>query len=276
MNRDIVIIRGAGDIGSGIAHRLHNCGFRVLLLEDERPLVVRRKVAFAEAVLEGHAVVEGIHAFKAKDSYDVYETWYNGNIPVLCDRECNILNEIKPAILIDAIMAKKNTGTKRDMAPITIAAGPGFKAGFDVDAVIETKRGHNLGKIIYDGFAEDNTGIPGEIMSYTWQRILRAPKDGVIKNILDIGEMAAAGDVVAMVDDAPVEAPLNGVVRGLISDNSRVTEGLKIGDIDPRGIKEYCYTISDKSRAVAGGVLEAIMHLKEKSEGKRRNGVYYI
>jgi len=268
MNRNIVIVRGAGDIGTAIAHRLHNCGFRLLLLEVEQPLVVRRKAAFASAVLESEAEVEGVRAVRVNSRVDMDRVWDTGSIPVLCDRECRILDEISPTAVIDATLAKRYTGTNKSMAPITIAAGPGFEAGVQVDAVIETKRGHNLGRIIYKGFAEADTGIPGEIMGYGSERLLKAPVNGIITNLLDIGSRVKKGELIATVSGEPVKAQIDGVVRGLIADRSSVVAGQKIGDVDPRSIVEYCHTISDKSRAVAGGVLEALLHLMNKGEVK--------
>ena len=194
---------------------------------------------------------------------NIYEIWDSANIPVLCDSGCKVLESIKPLAVVDAILSKRNTGTHREMAPITIGVGPGFEAGVDVDAVIETHRGHNLGKVIYKGTAETDTGIPGSIMGYSRERLLRAPANGAIRNVLDIGDMVKSGDVVAFVDGEPAKSLIDGVLRGLIADNTEVKKDMKIGDIDPRGIKEYCCTISDKSRAVAGGVLEAILTLKK-------------
>lgn len=261
---DIIIVRGAGDLATGIAHRLHRCGFPLVLTEIESPLVVRRFVAFANAVLEGSTEVEGVTAVRAEGAEDIYAIWAAGNIPVLCDGQCNILEAIKPLAVVDAILAKRNTGTRRDMAPITIGVGPGFTAGDDVDAVVETKRGHYLGKVIYSGSAEPDTGTPGNIGGYSWERLLRSPSDGVICNVLEIGDPVKQGDLIAMVSGKPVRALVNGVVRGLIADGTAVKEGMKIGDVDPRGIREYCFTISDKSRAVAGGALEAILSLKKE------------
>lgn len=261
---DIIIVRGAGDIATGIAHRLYRCGFRLLLTEIENPMVVRRFASFANAVLTDEWEVEGVRGVKAECIEDIYKIWNDNHIPILCDRECKILEQIKPLAVVDAILAKRNTGTRRDMASITIGVGPGFEAGEDVDAVVETKRGHYLGKVIYKGAACDDTGIPGDIMGYSQERVLRAPVSGVIANIHEIGDMVKQGDVVAFVADEPVKSKIDGVIRGLITDNTQVQEGLKIGDIDPRGIREYCFTISDKSRAVAGGVLEAIIAQKNK------------
>lgn len=259
---DIIVIRGAGDLASGIAHKLHSCGFRVILTEIEKPLVVRRYASFANAVIEGKAILEGVRAVKADCVEDIQKIWKNADIPVLCDRQCNIIDHIKPLAVIDAILAKKNLGTHRGMAPITIGVGPGFEAKEDVDAVIETHRGHNLGKAFFNGSADADTGIPGNILGYTWERLLRAPCSGVINHVLDIGNYVKKGDVIAYVAGEPVCSLIDGIVRGLIANGQEVQEGLKIGDVDPRGIKENCFTISDKSRAVAGGVLEALLYLK--------------
>jgi len=265
---DIIIIRGAGDIASGIAYRLHKCGFQLILTEIERPLVVRRFAAFANAVLKGETELEGVRAVKAECIEDIYEMWRSNDIPVLCDSGCKVLLRIKPLAVVDAILAKKNMGTHRDMAPITIGIGPGFEAGSDVDAVIETQRGHNLGKVIYKGTACADTGIPGNIMGYSQERLLRAPESGVIRNVLEIGDVIKQGEVAAFVADVPVKSLIDGVIRGLIADNTEVQKGLKIGDVDPRGIKENCFTISDKSRSVAGGVLEAILTLRKEKYGR--------
>lgn len=260
---DIVIVRGAGDIATGIAHRLHKCGFRLIMTEIEKPLVVRRYASFANAMLEGYAQIEDIRAVKASCVDDINEIWCDSDIPVLCDSECKILEDIKPLVVVDSIMAKKNIGTHIGMAPITIGIGPGFEASKDVDAVIETCRGHNLGKVIYEGTASADTGIPGSIMGYSQERLLRAPADGIIRNVLEIGDMVKQGELIGYIAGEKVEALIDGVLRGLIADGTEVQKGLKVGDVDPRGIKEYCFSISDKSRSVAGGVLEAILTLKK-------------
>lgn len=265
---DIIIVRGAGDIATGIAYRLNKCGFRLILTEIERPLVVRRTASFANAVLEGEAEVEGIRAVKAECIEAIYEIWDTNAVPVLCDSGCKLLESIKPLAVVDAILAKRNIGTHRGMAPITIGVGPGFEADVDVDAVIETHRGHNLGKVIYKGSACADTGIPGDIMGYSQERLLRAPESGVIRNVLEIGDMVKQGEVVAFVADVPVKSLIDGVLRGLIADGTEVQNGLKIGDVDPRGIREYCFTISDKSRSVAGGVLEALLTLRKVKYGR--------
>jgi xanthine dehydrogenase accessory factor len=258
----VVIIRGGGDLGTGVAHTLFKNGFDILVLEIENPLVIRRKVAFAQALFDGQTVVEEVKAVKVQTNEGIPALWKEGTIPVMIDPACTIVKEIHPEVLVDATVAKRNTGMHLDMAPLTIALGPGFKAGEDVDVVIETNRGNNLGEIIFDGYAEPNTGIPGEIEGYRQERVLRAPCDGRIHTVADIGDEVKKGEIVCYVDKESVRASLDGVVRGIIMNEMNVTKNLKIGDIDPRGIKDYCYTISDKARAVGEGVLQAILQVK--------------
>jgi len=259
----IVIIIGGGDIGTGVAHRLYRSGFEVIITEIESPLVIRRKVSFAQAVFDGETVVEEVRAVKALNREEVNIILNEGDIPVIIDPDCKILKEIDPDVLVDAKLAKKNTCMHKNLAPLTIALGPGFKAGEEVDLVIETKRGHNLGRIIFEGYAEPDTGIPESVEGYREERVLRAPSDGKILNILDIGDQVKKGETVCYVGEKEVKSSLDGVIRGIIMNGIEVKKGFKIGDIDPRGIKEYCYTISDKSRAVGGGVLEAILYMKK-------------
>ena len=263
MHHSVVIIRGGGDMGTGVACRLYRSGFKVLITERQKPLVIRRKVAFAQAVYEGHTTVEGITAIKVREVKEIGALVSEGRIPVIIDPTCTLAGEIYPAVVVDATLAKRSTGMSREMAPLTIALGPGCEAGKDVHAVIETNRGHNLGRVILKGCAEPNTGIPETVLGYGEERVLRAPCDGIVRNLLAIGDTVKEGAIVCYVSDAEVQAALNGVVRGLIQDGMTVIKGLKIGDIDPRGKKEYCYTISDKARAVGGGVLEAILSLGE-------------
>ncbi len=258
-----VVVRGGGDMGTGVAHRLYKSGFCVTVLEIEQPVVIRRKVAFAQAVFDGQVVVENVKAVKAAGSREIEDIVMAGAVPVLVDPNCTVLQDSGSDVFIDATLSKKNTGVHRDMAPITIALGPGFKAGEDVDAVIETNRGHALGKVIYEGYAEPNTGVPEAVKGYTEERVLRAPCDGIVRNAVEIGNVIRKSDVVCCVDKTQVLAAINGVLRGVIREGMQVKRGLKIGDIDPRGVKEYCCLISDKARAVAGGVLEAILHLKK-------------
>jgi len=262
LRNGVVVIRGGGDIGTGVAHRLYRSGFKIIVTEIENPLVIRRTIAFAQAVCDRETVVEGVKAVKALSRKEITILLKERTIPVIVDPDCRIAKDIKADVVVDATLAKKDTGMHRDLAPLTIALGPGFKAGEDVDVVIETKRGHNLGRIILKGCAAPNTGIPEAVEGYTEERVLRAPCYGKVRSLLDIGDQVTKGETVCYVAEEEVKASLGGVVRGLIKNGVKVKKGLKIGDIDPRGIKEYCYTISDKARAVAGGVLEAILSMK--------------
>lgn len=260
---DIVIIRGGGDLATGIIQKIYRSGFKILILEIDKPTVIRRTVSFARAIFDGQAIVEGVKVVKVNNTNEIFEIWNQGHVPVMADKECGILNEIKPDILVDAILAKKNLGTHKGMAPITIGVGPGFTAGEDVDVVIETKRGHDLGKLIFSGTAIQDTGVPGEILGYGKERLIKSPCAGKISNLCDIGELVKKDQILAHVDNEPVIAQIDGVLRGIIENNSEVKKGLKIGDIDPRGIKEHCFTVSDKARSIGGGVLEAILYLKK-------------
>lgn len=259
-----VIIRGGGDIATGIGHRLFKSGFKVIILDIEKPLAIRRKVSFCQAMYSGEIVVEGVKGILSKDIDEVYENLEKGFIPVYIDEKAEIIKEIKPLVVVDSILAKKNLGTNRDMASITIGVGPGFESGKDVDLVVETSRGHFLGRVIYEGASIKNTGIPGSIMGYTEERVIRAMGNGIIENYFKIGEKIKKGEIVCKTGDVEVEAKITGVIRGLLKDGLHVKEGLKIGDIDPRGIVEYSSTISEKARAVGGGVLEAIMYLMKE------------
>lgn len=256
----VVLIRGAGDIGSGVAHRLHQSHFKICMSEIPHPLAVRREVAFSEAIYEGQKVVEGVKAERISDLNEIERIWNRNHIPLLIDPEGrNVIKFLKPDVIIDAIMAKKNLGTQIKDAPFVIGLGPGFEAGKDVHAVIETNRGHHLGKVILKGTAESDTGVPGEINGYTTERLLRTMKKGIFHPQTTIGERVNKGTVVAVVDDYPVMAKISGVVRGLLRAGVEVKKGMKVGDIDPRGKREFCFTISDKARAIGGGVLEAIL-----------------
>ncbi|WP_299014091.1 selenium-dependent molybdenum cofactor biosynthesis protein YqeB [uncultured Photobacterium sp.] len=266
LNRNkLVMIRGAGDIATGVAIRLHNAGFKVVMTDIAQPTVIRCTVAFAQCLYGEPIEVEGIKAQKAITTEDVFRILDNKQIPVLVDEECASIDKLKPTFLVDAILAKRNLGTKRGMAPITIALGPGFIAGEDCDAVIETNRGHQLGRVIYNGATQPNTGIPGNIAGYSHQRVLRAPCAGVMHNHVQLGDIIEEGDAIAHVGDTPVIAPLSGMVRGLLNDGLTVTEGFKIGDIDPRGIEADFTTVSDKARAIGGSILEAMLHLEQTS-----------
>lgn len=253
-----VLIKGAGDLGTGVAARLWRCGFGVILTEIAEPTVIRRTVAFAEAVFAGRAVVEGIEARRVEGAGAVPECLRRRAIPVLVDPDGAIGRSLGPDVLVDATLSKRNVGTRRSDAPIVIALGPGFKAGVDVHAVIETNRGHGLGRVILEGEAAPDTGVPGVIAGAGAERVLRAPQDGRFLAARAIGDRVEAGDVVGSVEGAPVVAAIGGMVRGLLRSGLQVEAGLKVGDVDPRGVREHCFTISDKALAIAGGVLEAI------------------
>lgn len=268
MFKETIVIRGGGDIATGVAHRLHRSGFNILILEVEKPLVIRRTVAFAQAIFSGEWEVEGVQAVKVSSYTDINNSWNKREIPVLVDPECKILGKIKANVLIDAILAKKNLGTNIDMAPVTIGLGPGFEVGKDVSAVIETNRGHDLGRVILSGCAQPNTGVPGMVMGYDLDRVIRAPRGGEIKNSLPIGSLVKKGDTIAQIEDTPILATIDGVLRGMITEGLTVCKDLKIADIDPRAKKDYCFTISEKARAVGGGVLEAILYF-------RHNGIHF-
>lgn len=257
----LILIKGAGDIATGIAVRLKNAGIQVVMTEIAIPTTVRRSVAFSRAVYEGSAVVENITARLVLDFAQIPAVLQQDEIPVLIDPRCEVLKSIHFDAVVDSILAKKNLSTDPTQAPMVIGVGPGFSVPQDCHCVIETQRGHDLGRCIYQGCAAKNTGIPGEIGGYTVERLLRAPCDGIFHPILAIGDAVKSGQIVAMVDDQPVTAQIDGIVRGLLQDNVPVKTGMKSGDIDPRGCYEHCFTVSDKARAVGGGVLEAILHL---------------
>jgi xanthine dehydrogenase accessory factor len=259
--RLIVLIRGAGEMATGVAHRLWRSHFRVCLLEIEQPLAVRREVSFCEAVYAGEKEVEGVRAVLVSLPREIPPAWGVGKVPVLIDPDGKETRQyLKPDVVIDAILAKRNQGTRLTHAPLVIGLGPGFSAGKDVHAVIETNRGHNLGKVIWDGSAEPDTGVPGEIGGYSVERVLRTLKSGTFRPQKSIGDPVGKGEVVAVVDDYPVVAAIDGMVRGLLREGIEVQTGTKVGDIDPRGKKELCSLISEKARAIGGGVLEAILN----------------
>ena len=263
---EIIVMRGGGDLGSGVAHRLHKCGFRVLLLEVAQPLVVRRTVSFAQAVIDGTTTVEDVTAVRVSNLEEITAAWQAGNVPIMVDPQMQVLGQLKPDVLIDATLAKRDTGMRPGMAPLTIALGPGFEAGVHADVVIETNRGHDLGRLIYQGAAEADTGIPAPVQGHGSDRVLRGPCDGAIRHVLDIGAIVKPGDIICYVEDTPVTATFDGIIRGLIMNGRQVTRGMKIGDVDPRPIESHCYTISDKARALGGSVLEAIFSYRLQRE----------
>jgi len=256
----VIIMKGAGEMASGIACRLHRSGFsRLLMLETSFPLAVRREVSFCEAVHDGQMAVEGIEAVRIKDGAGLAHAWETGRIAVMVDPKGDTVGRMQPDILIDATIAKRNLGTAITDAPLVIALGPGFTAGTDCHVVVETNRGHNLGRLITAGQAEANTGIPGNIGGFTKERVLRAKANGPFTTDRKIGDQITKGDVIGQVGTEAVTAPIDGILRGLIRPGSQVTTGLKIGDIDPRGDAGYCHTVSEKARALGGSVLEAIL-----------------
>lgn len=273
--KDLIVVRGAGDLATGTIHRLKKAGFRLLVLEAEHPAAIRRQVALSEAVYAGSAKVEDVEAVRMdvdlaekKNRKELLEQemeriWKKDGVPVLVDPAGLSIAALRPAVVVDAILAKKNLGTTKEMAPLVIALGPGFTAGEDVDVVIETKRGHNLGRVIRSGSAVPNTGIPGIIGGYGKERVMHAQAEGILRNAASIGDIVEARAVIAEIETengtVPVEASLSGLLRGLIRDGYPVTKGFKIADIDPRKEElQNCFTISDKARCIAGSVLAVI------------------
>ena len=252
-------IRGAGDLATGIALRLYRSGFDIVMSDIAVPTTVRRTVAFSPAVYTGETSVEGITGKICENISMIDTVMESGCIPVVVDPSGEIMKEYKPDIIVDAIIAKTNIGTKITDADIVIGVGPGFEAGVDCHAVVETKRGHNLGRVLWSGSAYPNTGVPGNIGGYTVERIIRATADGVFRAKVNIGDYVKAGDLLAYCDETPVYANIDGIVRGLLQDGVKVKTGMKSGDVDPRAEKEYCFTVSDKASAIGGGVLEAIL-----------------
>lgn len=271
INNELVIVRGAGDLATGVVYSLYKAHFKVIILETQHPSAIRRKVALSEAVYDVQSKVEDIEAVLVKNYEEALSIIANKDykkIPILVDPNCNILKNVKPTFLIDAIIAKKNLGTNKSMAKYTIALGPGFTAGKDCDIVIETMRGHNLGRMYLEGEAIANTGIPGNIGGKEAERVIHASSDGIIKNIKKIGDFVKEKEIIAYINNnnkkIEVIAPFEGLLRGIIRDGFKVRNGLKIADIDPRK-SEYdnCFTISDKARNLGGAVLTAMIYLYE-------------
>ncbi|MFH0725754.1 MAG: selenium-dependent molybdenum cofactor biosynthesis protein YqeB [Pseudomonadota bacterium] len=261
-----IVIKGAGEMASGIAHRLYQANFtRICLTEIANPLAVRRTVAFCEAVHDGFAVVEGVGALLARNKREVSEIWADRNMAVLVDPDWKIYPELRPDVVIDAILAKKNLGTTKEEAPLVIGVGPGFTVPDEVHVAVESNRGHNLGRTIYAGTPEPHTGVPGLIGGFGRERLLRAPHAGTVHHVMAIGARVRKGDLVLHVDETPVLASIDGIIRGLIREMP-VTAGRKLGDIDPRGEIVHCHTISEKARAIAGGVLEALIGWVSRGE----------
>ena len=268
VNGELVVVRGAGDLATGVIARLTRAGFGVLALETARPSAIRRTVCLSEAVYEGAAQVEEIQAIRVASVQEAKALLGSGPgapVPVLVDPDCFSLAGLRPLALVDAIIAKRNLGTRMDLAPLVVALGPGFTAGVDAHAVVETNRGHDLGRVLLQGSAEPNTGIPGLIQGAGRERVLHAPAAGLVENLKAIGELVQAGEpVLAIQGEAgrvTLHATLDGSLRGLIRPGFQAHAGLKVADIDPRCRRGHCFTISDKAMAIAGGVLEAILRL---------------
>lgn len=269
-----ILVRGAGDLATGVIVRLHRCGFRVVVTECANPSAIRRRAALCEAVWQGQATVEGVTCRRVTDAAEAAHVSQAGEVPLLVDERAACVSTLRPAAVVDAILAKRNLGTNRDMAPITVGLGPGFTAGKDVDAVVETMRGHHLGRVILQGAAIPNTGVPGMIAGYAAERVIHAPVSGEMVFVQDengqtveIGALVRKGQEIARVGGVPVRATIDGVLRGLIRAGYPVTEGLKIADIDPRPEQvAYCDTVSDKARAIGGGVVEALLLLAREKK----------
>ena len=271
-----VLIRGAGDLASGIALRLHRAGLDVVMTDLEKPTAIRRTVCFSQALVLGAATVEDVTARAAASAAQAEEILAAGEIPVLADPACTCREALRPDALVDAILAKRNLGMRIGDAPVVIGVGPGFCAGKDCHAVIETMRGHTLGRVIRSGEPIPNTNIPGLIGGFTGERVLRAPDDGIFHQLADIGARVQAGDVVGEVNGKPMACTISGVIRGMLADGTPVFKGMKSGDVDPRGEISYCQTASDKAIAIGGGVLQAILEytgVLNAATGKNALGV---
>jgi xanthine dehydrogenase accessory factor len=254
----MVLVRGAGDLGTGVAHRLQRAGFTVMVTDLAQPTCVRRAVSFAEAMYAGRVTVEGITAVRVDDPMLGMAATIMREIPVVVD-DRSVLERMRPPIVVDARLAKRNLGTRLRDAKLVIGLGPGFTAGNDCHAVVETNRGHDLGRVYWEGSAEPDTGLPEPVRGFSGERVLRAPAAGQFEGRVVIGDAVQPGDVLAVVAGQPIVAAFAGVVRGLVHDGLPVSAGMKVGDLDPRGVREHCFTISDKARSIGGGVLEAIM-----------------
>ncbi|MCC6612549.1 MAG: EF2563 family selenium-dependent molybdenum hydroxylase system protein [Anaerolineae bacterium] len=255
----LIFVRGGGDLGSGVIYRLHKAGFPVVLLEQPTPTFVRRTVSFGEAVYSDAIAIEGVTSRLVRGLDGISMAMHAGEVPVVVDPEGETLQMLTATVVIDARMEKRNAGTTLDDAPLVIALGPGYTAGVDCHAVIETNRGHDLGRVIWQGTAAADTGEPGTMAGQTHSRVLRAPAAGHVRAHAAIGDTIQEGHAIAEVAGQPVRAAFTGVLRGLIHRQVTVTPGMKIGDLDPRCERRACFTISDKSLAIGGGALEAVL-----------------
>ena len=271
-----VVIRGGGDLATGVAEVLYQSGFKILILDIEKPSSIRRSVCFSEAIYDGIIQVENIICKKVENENDIEKCWNEKIIPIMVDEKGEVIKKIKPDVVVDSIIAKKNLGTTKEMAPITIALGDGFEAGKDVDIVVETMRGHNLGRVITSGRAMKNTGIPGEIKGVSKDRVIYSLANGIFSSVKKIGDTVQKDEIIGYVGNVEIRGKISGVLRGIIREGYEVTENMKIGDIDPRiEEKNNCFTISDKARSLGGAVLRAIM-FRLKEEREKKNGNTYI
>ena len=263
----LILIRGAGDLASGIALRLHHAHMKIVMTDLPRPSAIRRTVCFSQAILFGSMRVEDVTARRAESPEDALRITAAGDIAVLADPQAACIAALKPDAVVDAILAKRNLGTRITDAPCVVGVGPGFTAGTDCHAAVETMRGHYLGRVITDGSPLLNTNIPGLIGGFAGERVLRAPADGVFHQLLEIGAQVRAGDVAGEVEGVPMLCHIDGILRGILADGTPVFKGMKAGDVDPRGERKYCDTVSDKALAVGGGVLQAILQITGILEG---------
>ena len=263
----LILIRGAGDLASGIALRLHHAHMKIVMTDLPRPSAIRRTVCFSQAILFGSMRVEDVTARRAESPEDALRITAAGDIAVLADPQAACIAALKPDAVVDAILAKRNLGTRITDAPCVVGVGPGFTAGTDCHAAVETMRGHYLGRVITDGSPLPNTNIPGLIGGFAGERVLRAPADGVFHQLLEIGAQVRAGDIAGEVEGVPMLCHIDGILRGILADGTPVFKGMKAGDVDSRGERKYCDTVSDKALAVGGGVLQAILQITGILEG---------
>ena len=263
----LILIRGAGDLASGIALRLHHAHMKIVMTDLPRPSAIRRTVCFSQAILFGSMRVEDVTARRAESPEDALRITAAGDIAVLADPQAACIAALKPDAVVDAILAKRNLGTRITDAPCVVGVGPGFTAGTDCHAAVETMRGHYLGRVITDGSPLPNTNIPGLIGGFAGERVLRAPADGVFHQLLEIGAQVRAGDIAGEVEGVPMLCHIDGILRGILADGTPVFKGMKAGDVDPRGERKYCDTVSDKALAVGGGVLQALLQITGILEG---------
>ncbi|MDO5714972.1 MAG: selenium-dependent molybdenum cofactor biosynthesis protein YqeB [Tissierellia bacterium] len=263
--KDLIIFRGGGDVATGSIQKLHRVGYSILVLETPWPNTVRKTVALSECIFKNKVTVEDMTALHCKDLNEIHNAFKQNYIPVIIDPQGEWIWKLKPLAVIDAIIAKKNLGTSRKMAPITIGLGPGFIAGKDVDIVIETNRGHHLGRLIFRGQAEANTHIPGNINGFSKERLLRSPDFGIFHTTKNIGDLVKKGEIIGTVSNQNIISQIDGCLRGLIENQSYVTKNMKIGDVDPRVDVDY-HLISDKARNIGGATLEAFLILKNRKK----------